>query len=615
MLVIQEESEAAGFDLQAALDKMESLKKMLDNEVERWYGKYRAKMVALSEMSETLQEVRAGREIARGQAKIWEVKKEYVEDRAAESSTMAEQLAAANERVRLLEIESQEAIAQLGETVELKKKLEESLVRVAKLEAQLSGRSAEEGGGDVGRERERERGDRETTQTPIPTQQAPTSAEAESEQATLIKSQADIIAQRESTLRRIMADIKRELHPDSDATIDSTHAIDASSERAASQHPTADISLLDNIPQQQLDTNTSDPAVSKSQESRESLLANMTIIDVYNVLRKQSGPNACRETTAVHDSGPVMTDGVEGGNVGAEGPRGGFMINGYPVRGIPGFSKHTFEPTPIQVAAMVDLQSDYAQLQQRHDDLQKQHNAVLVCEEGIRKDNHETHLHYLGLLEATSERLMRMRQAGHELSKEISDRQSDDKVIVLLVQRSEMIFYSYCEGVYEGLLESTQIEAKDLSRKHLFHHERTKDRSQQIVAECNRVKGKTFLVRYMPSRRDQTIFPATWAWLDQEFEKSLSSNTTMNLSTDSLNIILSLKCSTHGKWPEVRLTAFSWALYKVLDSVWEDETSSKGMEVPEIRSALEIFMIVAIAGCGFPWAMRDRYRIIRQHPI
>jgi hypothetical protein len=288
------------------------------------------------------------------------------------------------------------------------------------------------------------------------------------------------------------------------------------------------------------------------------------------------------------------------------------MINGYPVRGIPGFSKHTFEPTPIQVAAMVDLQSDYAQLQQRHDDLQKQHNAVLVCEEGIRKDNHETHLHYLGLLEATNERLMRMRQAGHELCKEISDRQSDDKVIVLLVQRSEMIFYSYCEGVYEGLLESPQLEAKDLSRKHLFHHERTKDRSQQeIVAECNRVKGKTFLVRYMPSRRDQTIFPATWAWLDQEFEKSLSSNTTMNLSTDSLNIILSLKRSTHGKWPEVRLTAFSWAFYKVLDSVWEDETSSKGMEVPKIRSALEIFMIVAIAGCGFPWAMRDRYRIIR----
>jgi len=623
MRVKEVNTEAAFIELGTALDLSEEQKKQLSIEAMQWHCKYMEKIADLQEMNERLQEVQAGREIARGQAKIREVKKEYVEDKAAESSTMAEQLAAANQRVRLLEVKSQETIAQLANTAELEERLEESLVRITELEAQLSSRSGEEGGGDAGRERDRERGNRETTQSSTTTQQAPTSVESESEQARLVKSQADIIANQRSTLKRIMADIHRELQPDSEAPIDSTHTNDAN-ERAASQFSTPDIPLSDDMSRQQPDPETGDSAVSHFEESRESSLDIMTATDVYNILRKQYGPHARIEITTVHDSEPITAGGVGGENVGAEGGRGGLIIDGYPVRGIPGFSKttkHTLEPTPIQVATMVDLQSEYAQLQQRHDDLQKQHSAVLESEEAIRKDNHENHLHYLGLLTAASERLERIWEAVYELRSQIIDREPEDKDLISLVKRSEDVIHSYNVAPYRRLLESPQREAEDLGRKHLFHHERMKDRThEEILAECNRaylilhsfsVRCRRLfsrVLRVLPSGRDQTIFPATWAWLDQEFEKTLSSYITTNQSEIPPNIPFLLRGSAHGLWPEVTLTAFSWAFYKLLDSVWEDETSSHGMGKVMLRS------VICLAAIDLPQAMRDRYRIVGWNP-
>ena len=615
MLVIQEKSETAGFDHQAALDKMESLKEKLDSEVGRWYGKYRAKMVALQEMSETLQETRAGREIARGQAKILKVKKEYVEDKAAESSTMAEQLAAANERARLSELESQDAIAQLGETVELKKKLEESLVRVAELEAQLSSRSGEEGSGDVvtGVERQRGRGDRETTQTSTTTQQAPISVELGSAQATLIKSQANIIANQRSTLRRLMADIHRELHPDSEATIDSTHANDAS-QRATSPYPTANVSLLEDTPQQQLDTNTSDPAVSESQESRGSLLANMTIIDVYNVLRKQYGPNACREPTAVHDSGPVSTDGVEGGNDGAEGPGGGLIIDGLPVRGISAFPKtiikHNPKPNSIQDAAPADLRSEHIQLQHRHVDLQKRYNAIVDSVNAIHRDNCDNHAHYLKLLRGSKRREDNMRREGHALLEIVSIGSSKDAATIVSIKRISDAFEPTSDGPYGALFESPYEEAGNLRRKHLFHSGRIEDHppnasSARAMRAAHPLRG----VCYIPSRHDRTTFPETWEWLDQESGKLSSDNTSTSPSTILEDMQSRLSRSRHGQWVEVKIMTFSWAFYKLLDSGWVYNPDSKAVRGDaDLTTALQSFMLDITR--SIPDTMWHRYALL-----
>jgi hypothetical protein len=553
-----------------------------------------------------LQEVRAGREIARGQAKKWEIKKECVEDKAAESSNMAEKLATANERVRVLEIESQEAIAQLGETVELKKKLEESLVRVAELEAQLSRRSAEEGGGDVGRERERERerGEQETTQSSTTTQQAPTSVEPESEQATLIKSQANILAQRESFWRRIMADIHRELHPGSEATIDSIHANDAN-ERAVSQFSTPDISFSDDMSQPQPDPETGDSAVSHFEESREPPLAIMTATDVYDILRKQYGPHACIEITTVHDSGLTTTDNEEEGDVGGVGARGGLIIDGCPVRGIPGFSKtrskHTFEPTPIQHTTLANLQNEHAQLQQKYDDLQIRYDAAIASEEAIRQDRYDNHLHYLKLLEEGKNRQVDLRREGNALLKLLPDNLKDDAATT--VKRSISSFDRYWDCHFRQLLESPDCEAEDLGRKHLFHQGRIQDLStEKFLSKCKQVEGP-YIVKLFPSRQDQTIFPATWAWLDEQLARSPYDN-------HGLIMWRRLHESSHGQWPEIKLAVFSWAFYKLLDSTWGNEAEPSVMELEaETRKHLQDLMLLITARVGR--AIRDRYKFIR----
>lgn len=614
MLKLQEESEAADLDHQAALDQMESLKKMLDNEVERWYGKYRAKMVALSEMSETLQEVRAGREIARGQAKIWEVKKEYVEDKAAESSNMAEKLAAANERVRLLEIESQEAIAQLGDAAELKKQLEGSLVRVAELEAQLSSRSVEEGGGaaDLESEKERgmgmERGNRDPTHTPTTTQQAPTSVDGDEEEMNSVESQASIINQT-SLLLQIMAETERFQERLRLLSVSNAVNVPLNNDTNNTAQPPSPITG-----DSDLDLDAGDPAPSNPPHSREYVLANMTTTDIYNVLQKQYGPNACVEITTVHDPGNTPTDGVDEGNIRAEGPRGGLTIDGYPVVGVPSFIKptttnataqHTSEPTAIQATAVADLRADYTRLQQRYDDLQFRYVAAITSEEAIRQDRYDNHLHYMELLAIGKKRQEDMFRDGNALLKLLYGAPPSNSAAISIVRCSRSSFTTNWAGAFGGLLGSPDREAKDLDTKRLFHQDRICTRD--LLANCEQIEGK-FMVRMLPSRRDQTTFPATWAWLDQEYGNLCLENSTVDPSTGLDDIRLRLEHSSIWQWPEVKAMTFSWAFYKLLDSVWEDETSSED-KMLELQSKLQGLMYFTIE-C-VPQAMRDRYRIIR----
>jgi hypothetical protein len=113
----------------------------------------------------------------------------------------------------------------------------------------------------------------------------------------------------------------------------------------------------------------------------------------------------------------------------------------------------------------------------------------------------------------------------------------------------------------------------------------------------------------MPSRRDQTIFPGIWAWLDQEFENLIYDNNALNLSVPLRNIHMRLVDSLHWLWPEVILATFSWAFYKLLDSVL-DNTTSTVMGGPGLQVGLQQFMMSTIAHT--PQTMKDRYKLTRQ---
>jgi hypothetical protein len=482
----------------------------------------------------------------------------------------------------------------LAETAKLEKRLEESLVRITELKAQLSSRPGEEGGGDVesAREGERQGGNREANRALTTTQQTPISVDSKSE-----KKYGDVAG------RALDAMFARE---DSEATIDSTHADNANKSAAPqSPTPTADISLLNVMSEHQLDSSTDKATTSEVQESRESVLANMTIIDVYNVLRARYGPGACIEITTVLDSGPTTTDGVEEGNVGAEGGMGGMIIDGYPIIGIPGFLKTTpkniLEPTPIQDTTLADLQNEHAQLQQRYDGLQIRYDAAIASEEAIRQDNSDNHCHYLNLLGAAKRRHDKLQQEGKAPRREITAPLLEDSytiksdfVLSILVPRHD--------GPLGELLGSPDREAEDLGRKHLFHHGRIAKASlQNLLAEFEQIGYPQGLPRLIPSRRDQSIFPKTWAWLDQELGRLFSDGHDMNSVALKLRVLL--MATTHGQWPEVKLMTYSWAFYKVLDSVWEDIPESKFIKGDaSLQPALHCFMLHL--SVQIPWTIQ-----------
>ena len=577
MRVEKVDMETAFIKQAAALDLMEQQRERLSEEAVRWHDKYTDKMRDLQKMDETLQEVRAGRAIAREQVKNWEVKKEPLEDDAAEPSNMAEQLA---------------------ETAELKKKLDESLLRISELEADLSSGPGDEGGGDAEREREgeRESGNQEAKQTPTTTQQMQISVDSESKRK----------ERGEAAGRALDAMFAR---VDSEANSDSTHA-DYANKSAASQSPspTADISLSAVMSENQSDAATDYSASLEVQKSRESVLANMTVIDVYDILRKQYGPDACFEITTVHDWEPITAGGVGGENVGAEGGRGGLIMDGYPVRGIPGFSKttkHTLEPTPIHHTTLANLQNEHAQLQQKYDDLQIRYNAAIASEEAIRLDRYNSHLHYLDHLGAAIRRQDEMQDEAFEMFDTLALEPPKNADIALSIERFEKVFRRDVDRAIGTLLGSPHREAEDLGRKHLFHHGRAGGPpSQSLLAECKRVEGRSLVVTLIPSRHDQMVFPAAWAWLDQKFS---SGGGTKDMWEQQWN---RFEWSSYAQWPEVRLAAFSWAFYKLLDSACgEDPVAGATREEAALQFKLQYLMDSAESAFSndAPEDMKDKY--------
>jgi len=255
------------------------------------------------------------------------------------------------------------------------------------------------------------------------------------------------------------------------------------------------------------------------------------------------------------------------------------------------------------------LQNEQAQLQRRYDDLQIRYEAAIASEEAIRQDGYDSHLHYLDHLGAAIRRQDEMRDEAFEMFDTLALEPPKNADIALSIERFEKAFRPDVDPLIGTLLESFHREAEDLGRKHLFHHGRTRGPpSQSLLAECKRVEGRSLVVTLIPSRHDQIVFPAAWAWLDQRFS---SGDGTEDMWDQQWN---RFERSSYGQWPEVRLAAFSWAFYKLLDSVCgEDPEVEATKEKAVLRSKLEFLMDYSIHDFWnyAPNAMADRYRLIR----
>ena len=197
-----------------------------------------------------------------------------------------------------------------------------------------------------------------------------------------------------------------------------------------------------------------------------------------------------------------------------------------------------------------------------------------------------------------------------EIFQNISLQPPMNSAIVLSIKRFKNSFWPNLDRSIGTLLGSPfhqprRREAEDLDRKHLFHHGRDQNSpSQSLLAEYKRVKGRVGPRSLIPSRHDQIIFPAGWAWLDQKFS---SGDGTEDMWDQQWN---RFEWSSYAQWPEVRLAAFSWAFYKLLDSACgEDPEVEATKEKAVLRSKLQFLMDYSMQDVWdyAPKAMKDKY--------